>query len=172
MQGPISSRITNPMHVLCYYPNPSAQFHKSLAQRYSCNGSNNRPGCRRSNSLRSMAPPHQDRSHNFFKASVTLSLQSVSQSHSVTTAASVFHASVVSLPQVINMRTILLLSLTLQFFFHISTAQDSISSPPSAATTSSVSVTPEMSASSVSSFFSALATASPQQPGNGESRSL
>lgn len=39
-------------------------------------------------------------------------------------------------------------------------------------TTSSVSMTPEMSASAVSSLYSVLATSSPQQPGNGKSRGL
>lgn len=78
------------------------------------------------------------------------------------------------------MRTILLLSLMLNFFALKVIAQDSISSsqspeqesvtsaPPSA-TTSFVSLTPEMSASSVSSLFSALATATPEQPGSGPS---
>jgi hypothetical protein len=65
------------------------------------------------------------------------------------------------------MRTILLLSLTLNFLFlKVVLAQDfsTISAPPSA-TTSFVSLTPEMSSSSVASFFSALATTAPQQPG-------
>jgi hypothetical protein len=69
------------------------------------------------------------------------------------------------------MRTILLLGLIVHFF-HISTAQDSPSSPSSTTTSSSVSLTPEMSASAVSSLYSVLATSSPQQPGNGEFASL
>jgi hypothetical protein len=55
------------------------------------------------------------------------------------------------------------------FFFDIATSQNPLSTQGSAATpTSSVSLTPEMSASAVSSLYAALATSSPQQPGNGE----
>ena len=52
-------------------------------------------------------------------------------------------------------------------------AQDStssfttITSGPAAVPTTFISITPEMSASSVSSFFNALATNTPQQPGDG-----
>jgi len=76
-----------------------------------------------------------------------------------------------------KMRTILLLSLTLNLLCLLVqkvVAQDSSSSASSApsvtsqppASTSFVSQTPEMSASSVSSFFNALATSVPQQPGD------
>lgn len=64
------------------------------------------------------------------------------------------------------MRSILLLSLTLNFLFLKVIAQNSVTSSPAAATTSYVSLTPEMSASSVSSYFAALATSAPQQPGD------
>lgn len=57
----------------------------------------------------------------------------------------------------------------LQFFFHISLAQDSSSDSSVPTTTSSVSLTPQMSASAVSSLYSVLATSSPQQPGTGKS---
>jgi len=78
------------------------------------------------------------------------------------------------------MKSFILLSLMLNFilFFRFTTAQDQTESSPSfpsntpAATTTSppsVSLTPEMSASSVSSYFSSLATTAPEQPGNGES---
>jgi hypothetical protein len=68
------------------------------------------------------------------------------------------------------MRATLFSSLMLCFFFNIAFSQDPLSSQGSATTTtSSVSLTPEMSASAVSSLYSALATSSPQQPGNGES---
>ena len=67
------------------------------------------------------------------------------------------------------MKTILLLSLMLHFFLHKVIAQDSISSSQAAATTTFVSLTPEMSSSSVSSYFSSLATSAPEQPGNGPS---
>jgi hypothetical protein len=66
------------------------------------------------------------------------------------------------------MRPTLFSSLILYFFFNIATSQDSLSSQGAAATTTSVSLTPEMSASAVSSLYSVLATSSPQQPGNGE----
>jgi hypothetical protein len=62
----------------------------------------------------------------------------------------------------------LLFGLMLLFFFHIASSQEPLSSQGSAATTTSVSLTPEMSASAVSSLYSVLATSSPQQPGNGE----
>lgn len=61
------------------------------------------------------------------------------------------------------MRTIFLLSLTLLASFNVAIAQNSTA--PS--TTTSVSITPEMSASAVSSLYSVLATSSPQQPGSG-----
>lgn len=80
-----------------------------------------------------------------------------------------FHQIFHILLHVIKMRTILLLSLMLNFLFHKAIAQDSISSSQAAATTTFVSLTPEMSASSVSSYFSALATSAPEQPGNGPS---
>ncbi|CAL3962478.1 hypothetical protein PZA11_000373 [Diplocarpon coronariae] len=57
--------------------------------------------------------------------------------------------------------------LLLQFLFSLVTGQGSITSQPSPSTTSLVSLTPEMSASSVASVFSALATSGSQQPGNG-----
>jgi len=65
------------------------------------------------------------------------------------------------------MKTLFLFSLMLHLFFLTTTAQDS---QPSQflTTTSSISLTPEMSASAVTSLFSVLATASPQQPGDGE----
>jgi hypothetical protein len=67
------------------------------------------------------------------------------------------------------MRATLLFSLLLCFFFNIAISQDPLSSQGAAATTtSSISITPEMSASAVSSLYSVLATSSPQQPGNGE----
>ena len=68
------------------------------------------------------------------------------------------------------MRTILLLSLLLNFLFFLqATAQESItSSDPTP--TSSVSLTPEMSSSSVAAQFSSLATSAPQQPGDGKFR--
>ncbi|KAF4627779.1 hypothetical protein G7Y89_g10375 [Cudoniella acicularis] len=66
------------------------------------------------------------------------------------------------------MNSILLVSLLLNFLFSQVAAQNSITSQPSA-TTSSVSLTPEMSASAASSLYSVLATSSPQQPGNGPS---
>jgi hypothetical protein len=65
------------------------------------------------------------------------------------------------------MKAVLLsLGLMLSVFFLQVIAQDSIISSPPSATTSFVSLTPEMSASSVSSFFNALATTIPQQPGD------
>lgn len=68
------------------------------------------------------------------------------------------------------MRTfLLLLSLTLIVFFSKVIAQDPVTSAPAPAVTTFVSLTPEMSASSVSSYFSALATSAPQQPGDGPS---
>jgi len=68
------------------------------------------------------------------------------------------------------MRTILCLSLSLNFLFlKVIFAQDSsssgITSAPPSATTAFVSLTPAMSSSSVASFFSALATTAPEQPG-------
>ncbi|CZR51887.1 uncharacterized protein PAC_01764 [Phialocephala subalpina] len=63
------------------------------------------------------------------------------------------------------MKKVVFLSLMLQLFFHISSAQDSSSATPTS--TSSVSLTPQMSASAVSSLYSVLATSSPQQPGSG-----
>jgi hypothetical protein len=66
------------------------------------------------------------------------------------------------------MRTILLLSLLVNFLFLQATAQDSITSSDPSSPTSSVSLTPAMSSSSVAAQFSALATSAPQQPGDGE----
>jgi hypothetical protein len=67
-----------------------------------------------------------------------------------------------------GMRASLHFSLMLFFFFDIATSQNPFSSQvPAATTTSTVSLTPEMSASAVSSLYSVLATSSPQQPGNG-----
>ena len=55
----------------------------------------------------------------------------------------------------------------LNLLFVTATAQESqFYEAPSP--TALVSLTPEMSASAVSSFYSSLATSSPQQPGNGE----
>jgi hypothetical protein len=71
---------------------------------------------------------------------------------------------------IIEMRATLLFSLLLSLFFDIASSQDPLSSQGSAATTTSVSLTPEMSASAVSSLYSVLATSSPQQPGNGKCR--
>lgn len=69
-----------------------------------------------------------------------------------------------------NMNRIFVLSalLSLLLSTHVS-AQDtsSITSAPSSLPTTFISITPEMSASSVSSFFNALATATPLQPGDG-----
>lgn len=68
------------------------------------------------------------------------------------------------------MKSLVFLNLLLPLFFHVITAQDSVSSssiPPSATTTIAVSLTPQMSASAVSSLYSVLATATPQQPGSG-----
>ncbi|RDL37076.1 Uncharacterized protein BP5553_04509 [Venustampulla echinocandica] len=66
------------------------------------------------------------------------------------------------------MRTILLLSVLLNLFFLRVAAQNTNSITSSQPTpTSSVSLTPEMSASAASSLFSTLATSVPQQPGEG-----
>ncbi|KAE8453522.1 hypothetical protein EG329_010383 [Mollisiaceae sp. DMI_Dod_QoI] len=65
------------------------------------------------------------------------------------------------------MKKVLFLSLMLQLFFHTSVAQDSSSQSSAPTTTSSISLTPQMSASAVSSLYSVLATSSPQQPGSG-----
>jgi len=86
-------------------------------------------------------------------------------------AAEVFHVfiHILLLPNVIEMKTISLFSLMLHLFFLKTKAQ--VSQPSqflAATTTSSISLTPEMSASAVSSLYSVLATASPQQPGDGE----
>ena len=69
--------------------------------------------------------------------------------------------------RVIIMNSFLLFSLLLNGFYFTTrvTAQDSTSSASLPAPTTFVYITPEMSASSVSSFFNALATATPEQPG-------
>lgn len=51
----------------------------------------------------------------------------------------------------------------------LESVQASVTSSLSAATTSFVSLTPAMSSSSVSSYFAALATSAPQQPGDSPS---
>lgn len=66
-----------------------------------------------------------------------------------------------------TMKKVLVLSFLLQFFFHISRAQDSSSDSSAPTTTAAISLTPQMSASAVSSLYSVLATATPQQPGDG-----
>ena len=71
------------------------------------------------------------------------------------------------------MRSYLTLSVLLSslFFFYtnIAEAQSTlVSSTLTAAPSPVISQTPEMSASSVSSFFNALATSAPIQPGGGE----
>ena len=64
------------------------------------------------------------------------------------------------------MRGLFLLSLMLSFLSLRTNAQDYISSASVAATTS-YSLSPAMSSSSVASYFSALATSAPIQPGSG-----
>jgi len=67
------------------------------------------------------------------------------------------------------MNSLLLFSLLLNLFYFTTNvaAQEFTSSASLPAPTTFVYITPEMSASSVSSFFNALATATPQQPGDG-----
>lgn len=62
------------------------------------------------------------------------------------------------------MKTFFLLGLTLYSLFSFATAQDS--TQPTATIKRMSSLTPSASASAVSSFFSALATVTPQQPGD------
>ncbi|CAG8951205.1 hypothetical protein HYFRA_00007952 [Hymenoscyphus fraxineus] len=62
------------------------------------------------------------------------------------------------------MKSFLLISFLLNFLLLNATAQDFITTAKPTAT-SSVVLTPEMSASAASSFFSSLATTAPQQPG-------
>lgn len=68
-----------------------------------------------------------------------------------------------------DMRSLFLLSWMLNFLFLKTNAQDSISSAQAAATTTSYSLNPAMSSSSVASYFSSLATSAPIQPGSGPS---
>ena len=66
------------------------------------------------------------------------------------------------------MRSFFLLSLMLNFLALQIYAQDSVSeAQPTATPTQFTSLTPAMSSSSVASYFSALATSEPIQPGNG-----
>ena len=68
------------------------------------------------------------------------------------------------------MRAFFFLSSALSFLFlNQALAQDSSTSSQPPATSTFVSLTPAMSSSSVASYFSAIATSAPQQPGSGPS---
>ncbi|KAL3422087.1 hypothetical protein PVAG01_06242 [Phlyctema vagabunda] len=67
------------------------------------------------------------------------------------------------------MRATLLFSLMLNFLFLHQVAAQTQSITANPTLTTFISITPEMSSSSVASFFSALATSVPQQPGEGPS---
>ena len=75
------------------------------------------------------------------------------------------------------MNSIFLLSLLLYVLYPIVTAQGPVASDISPSTTaattiSTISLTPEMSASAVSSLYQTLATSVPSQPGDGKQDSM